>query len=76
MTDWRVPFNRPWLTGDELKYLAGALESGHLTPETVLNDPGVLKVGTQEFKNAGDAVNGPLALRQALTPAPQPSACR
>jgi penicillin-binding protein 2 len=44
-----------------------ALESGHLTPSQVLYDPGVLRIGTQEFKNAGDAVFGALALPQALT---------
>jgi penicillin-binding protein 2 len=44
-----------------------ALEGGVITPDTILNDPGVLTVGTQEFKNAGDAVFGPIALRQALT---------
>jgi penicillin-binding protein 2 len=33
----------------------------------VLYDPGVLRIGTQEFKNAGDAVFGALALPHALT---------
>ena len=56
-------------TGSTFKLVTAtaALESGHLTPETVLNDPGVLRIGGQEFKNAGDAVFGPLALRRALT---------
>ena len=44
-----------------------ALESGYLTPGTVLNDPGSLTVGGVTFKNAGDAIFGPLALVQALT---------
>ncbi len=44
-----------------------ALESGHLTPDQILYDNGSLKVGGQEFKNAGDAVHGAIALRQALT---------
>ncbi len=44
-----------------------ALESGQLTPDQILYDNGSLKVGGQEFKNAGDAVHGAIALRQALT---------
>ena len=56
-------------TGSTFKLVTAvaALESGHLTPSQVLYDPGVLRIGTQEFKNAGDAVFGALALPQALT---------
>jgi penicillin-binding protein 2 len=43
-----------------------ALDKGVITPDTPINDPGVLKVGTQEFKNAGDAVHGTISLRRAL----------
>jgi penicillin-binding protein 2 len=56
-------------TGSTFKLVtaSAALESGHLTPETVLNDPGSLTVGGVTFENAGKAVHGALALRQALT---------
>jgi penicillin-binding protein 2 len=56
-------------TGSTFKLVtaAAALESGHITPETVLNDPGSLTVGGVTFENAGKAVHGALALRQALT---------
>jgi penicillin-binding protein 2 len=56
-------------TGSTFKLITAtaALESGHITPETVLNDPGSLTVGGVTFENAGKAVHGALALRQALT---------
>ncbi len=43
-----------------------ALDAGELTPSEVINDDGLYQVGTQEFRNAGDAINGPIALRDAL----------
>ena len=42
------------------------LESGTITPDTVIDDPGCIMVGTQEFCNAGKVANGAIALRQAI----------
>jgi penicillin-binding protein 2 len=56
-------------TGSTFKLITAtaALESGLITPDTLLNDPGELTVGDVTFKNAGEVAHGVLALRQALT---------
>jgi penicillin-binding protein 2 len=43
-----------------------ALESGQLTPDSVIYDAGSLTVGNVVFKNSGGAAHGPVALRRAL----------
>src|SRR5215204_3828452 len=55
-------------TGSTFKPITAlaAVDNGLLTPTQVLNDPGVFRYGGREFKNAGDAVNGSLALPRAL----------
>jgi penicillin-binding protein 2 len=55
-------------TGSTFKPITAiaALESGNLTPGEVINDPGVLTIGEQEFKNAGEAANGSVSLVSAL----------
>jgi penicillin-binding protein 2 len=56
-------------TGSTFKLItaSASLMGGLITPETVQYDPGFLKVGAQTFKNAGNAVNGAVALRKALS---------
>jgi penicillin-binding protein 2 len=56
-------------TGSTFKLITAtaALESGLITPDTPLNDPGELTVGDQVFENAGHVAHGVLSLRQALT---------
>jgi len=56
-------------TGSTFKLITAtaALEGGLITPDTVQYDGGSLQVGDIVFENAGGVVNGPLALRQALS---------
>jgi penicillin-binding protein 2 len=55
-------------TGSTFKPITAiaALESGKLQLDEVIDDPGVLEIGGQEFKNAGEAANGAVSLVQAL----------
>jgi penicillin-binding protein 2 len=55
-------------TGSTFKPITAlaALDAGELTPSEIIVDDGLYKVGEQEYRNAGDAINGPLALRDAL----------
>jgi penicillin-binding protein 2 len=56
-------------TGSTFKLVTAtaALESGVITPDTPLFDPGSYTVGDTVFENAGKVAHGTLALRQALT---------
>ncbi|HEX8052536.1 MAG TPA: penicillin-binding protein 2 [Thermoleophilaceae bacterium] len=55
-------------TGSTFKLVTAtaALEGGLITPGSVIYDGGSLRVGGVTFKNAGGAVNGPVALRKAI----------
>jgi penicillin-binding protein 2 len=55
-------------TGSTFKLVTAvaALQSGVISPETVINDPGQIQIGDIVFQNARKQVNGPIALRQAL----------
>jgi penicillin-binding protein 2 len=56
-------------TGSTFKPITAtaALQDGFITPDTVQVDGGSITVGGVTFENAGGAVHGALALRQALT---------
>ena len=43
-----------------------ALDDGVITPSTVIQDGGSLRIADQTFENAGGAAHGPVALREAL----------
>lgn len=55
-------------TGSTFKLITAvaALQEGLLTTTETIVDGGVYTAGTQEFRNAGDAVYGPLQLQRAL----------
>jgi penicillin-binding protein 2 len=55
-------------TGSTFKIITAlaALENGVITPNSVINDPGQLCLGTDCFKNAEGAAYGPLSLVPAL----------
>jgi penicillin-binding protein 2 len=55
-------------TGSTFKLITAtaALQSGLITPGTIINDGGSLTVGGVTFNNAGNAVNGPVNVVQAL----------
>jgi len=55
-------------TGSTFKLVTAlaALASGNLETDEVINDDGLYRLGTIEFRNAGDVAHGPIALRRAL----------
>jgi penicillin-binding protein 2 len=55
-------------TGSIFKIITAlaALENGVITPDTVVEDRGEIKVGDQPFQNAGGEAHGPVEMRRAL----------
>jgi len=43
-----------------------ALDGGYITPDTVVNDTGTIKIADQDFDNAGKEAHGPVDLERAL----------
>jgi penicillin-binding protein 2 len=55
-------------TGSTFKLITAtaALQSGLITPGTVLDDPGSIQIGNITFQNSGGTPHGAIALREAL----------
>ena len=55
-------------TGSSFKLITAtaALEEGLITPGEIVNDTGEFKLDVLTFKNAGDAIFGPIAMSDAL----------
>jgi penicillin-binding protein 2 len=55
-------------TGSTFKLITSvaALESGTISPDTVIDDPGSIQIGNIVFHNSGNTPHGAIALRQAL----------
>src|SRR5215207_7946355 len=55
-------------TGSAFKMITAtaALEHKLISPETIFNDTGTLKLDTLTLKNAGDVINGPINMSDAL----------
>jgi len=55
-------------TGSIFKIITAlaALENGKITPDEVIQDNGLIEVGTDTFKNAGSEPHGAVELRRAL----------
>jgi penicillin-binding protein 2 len=73
MTGTAAPaFNRAiaagYPTGSTFKPVTAlaALEADALTPTEIINDDGLYQAGDQPYRNAGNAIFGPIALREAL----------
>jgi penicillin-binding protein 2 len=55
-------------TGSTYKLITAtaALQSGLITPDTVLDDPGSIQIGNITFQNSGGTPHGSIALREAI----------